>query len=322
MTTSESPLVLSKRDFPPPYDWPTFVNTLRAGHLLPKAQLQDAFLGPKGKSLLSRAAWIDGIGYGVKSVTVIADNPNKGLPSVQDGMLLLDGKQGNLRAVLDNDLITDIKTAADSVLGAQLLANKAPRTHLILGAGAVAKNIVLAYQSHFPSLDNVLIWNRTSKKAKVLADQLCQLGVAATAVETVSACAGDANIISTATMSSEPVLKGEWVACGTHVDLIGAFRADMREADYELLAKGRLFVDNRDSTIHHIGEIAIPLANGIITETDIHADFYELVAGYTGRKTSEDITIFKNGGGAHLDLMIANAFLSIAEIQKSRELEQ
>jgi ornithine cyclodeaminase len=106
------------------------------------------------------------------------------------------------------------------------------------------------------------------------------------------------------------VLKGEWVTAGTHVDLIGAFRPEMREADDALLQKARLFVDSRATTVHPIGELMIPLASGAITEADVLADFYDLKNGATARTSDADITVFKIGGGALMDLMTACAILA------------
>jgi ornithine cyclodeaminase/alanine dehydrogenase-like protein (mu-crystallin family) len=111
-------------------------------------------------------------------------------------------------------------------------------------------------------------------------------------------------------MSSEPVLKGAWLRPGQHLDLIGAFRADMREADDEALRRAALFVDSRKTTIHHIGELMIPLAAGVIAESDIRGDLHDLVAGRAGRSSPDEITLFKNGGGAHLDLMTGRVILA------------
>jgi ornithine cyclodeaminase len=110
-------------------------------------------------------------------------------------------------------------------------------------------------------------------------------------------------------MSSDPILHGDWVAKGTHVDLVGAFRSDMREADDTLIQRACIFVDSRDTTIDHIGELKIPIARGIITRSDILGDLYDIEAGRAGRRNGEEITLFKNGGGAHLDLMTAGAIL-------------
>lgn len=293
----------------PDIHWPLFINAIDAGHALPPAQIEDTFLGPQGQTLLSRAAWIQGLGFGVKSVTVMAGNAGIGLPTVQGAMLVFDETRGTLRAVIESDLVTNLKTAADSALGARYLARPDSRKMLVIGAGKVAANVIAAYSQTFPDLTDFMIWNRTGSKAQALANELNAKGLKVTAVDDLEAAVAQADIITTATMSTEPLLKGAWVKPGTHVDLIGAFRAEMREADDVLLQKARLFVDSRDTTLHHIGEIKIPLAAGIITETDILADLYQLKAGGLGRTSAADITVFKNGGGAHLDLMTACAIL-------------
>lgn len=179
-------------------------------------------------------------------------------------------------------------------------------------AGVVARNLAAAYRELIPSLTEFGIWNRTTAKAESLAEELRRQGFNAKAEPDLAKAAGRADIIASATSAHEPVLSGEWVRPGTHVDLIGAFTAQMREADDGLMRKARLFVDSRDTTIHHIGELMIPLSTGAIAESDILADFYGLVAGHPGRRDGGDITVFKNGGGAHLDLMTAGALIAAA----------
>ncbi len=299
--------------------WPLFINAIDAGHALPAAQIEDTFLGPPGQTLLSRAAWIKGLGFGVKSVTVMAGNTAIGLPTVQGAMQVFDERNGALRAVIASDLITNLKTAADSALGARYLARPNSRTMLVIGAGKVAANVIAAYSQTFPELTDFMIWNRTGSKAKVLADELTAKGLDTTAVKDLETAVAKADIITTATMSTEPVLKGAWVQPGTHVDLIGAFRAEMREADDALLQKARLFVDSRDTTLHHIGEIKIPLETGAISEADILADLYQLNAGARARNSADDITVFKNGGGAHLDLMTACAILDTSPVSDAAD---
>ncbi len=311
MENGQSVRVLSRETTGRPYDWPKFVEALRKGHQRPKALLKDVFVGPRDKTLLSRAAWIDGLGYGVKSVTVVEENGNRNLPTVQGGMLVFDPENGALRGVIDSALVTDIKTAADSALAAKLLARSDARRHLIIGAGAVAYNIALAYRACMPNLSELVLWNRTASKAETLAKQLKHDGIAAEITSDLPDAVARADVISTATMAREPILLGKWVRPGTHVDLVGAFKADMREADDELVQNSRLFVDSYDTTIEHIGEIAIPISIGAIAKTDILADLYALVAGTPGRVDENCTTVFKNGGGAHLDLMVADALLRI-----------
>lgn len=289
--------------------WHNVIDAIQSGHCLPKAQVDDQFLAQNGKTFLSRAAWIEGLGFGVKSVSIMSGNPALGLPTVQGAMLVFEDRAGQLKAIIDSALITNWKTAADSVLGAKLLARPDSRSLLIVGAGSVAESLVHAYRAAFPQLERIAVWNRTSARAEQLVEQLSADGIEIEiAYDLPSACAA-ADIVSSATMAREPVLLGDWVKPGTHVDLIGAFKLDMREADDALMQKARLFVDSYDTTLHHIGEMAIPLASGAICEEDVLADLYELVQGINQRHSREEITLFKNGGGAHLDLMTAHCIL-------------
>lgn len=301
--------IVNRESFGDDIRWIEFVDAIDTGHTYERPQISDVFLGPPGRTLLSRAAWVEGLGFGVKSVSVMAENPALGLPSVQGAMLVFDETTGGLIATIESGLVTDIKTAADSVLGARYLARPDSQTLLVIGAGAVAAKVIAAYCQVFPNLAQVWIWNRSHEKAEKLARSLSRSGHPVSAISDLPKAARDADIITTATMSQTPVLLGDWVSPGTHVDLIGAFRAEMREADDALLQKARLFVDSRDTTLHHIGELKIPLESGVIDEADILADLYQLNQGFVGRTNSRDITVFKNGGGAHLDLMTAFAIL-------------
>ncbi len=287
--------------------WESAIQALRAGHQLPKAEIADIFLGPPTATLLSRAAFIEGFGYGVKAVTVMDGNKALGLPTVQGAMMLYTPDSGALSAIIESRLITEIKTCSDSVLGAQLLARPASKRLLIVGAGAIAEGLVRAYHAIFPALEQIAIWARRPQQTQAIVERSANLDVAVVVADDLPEYARTADIISTATLAREPILKGKWISPGTHVDLIGAFKADMREADDDLIARGSLFVDSRDTTLHHIGELMIPLARGVIQETDIKADLYDLIGMAKPARISDgEVTVFKNGGGAHLDLMIAD----------------
>lgn len=303
--------IISSDNFSSDIDWSAFVNAIEAGHSLPEAHIEDTFLGPPGQTLLSRAAWIKGLGFGVKNVTVMAKNAANGLPTVQGAMQVFDDTNGKPKAIIEQDLVTNLKTASDSVLGAKYLARPESRTMLVMGAGRVAGNVITAYAQTFPEIKEFTVWNRTLDEAETLVKRFHKEGLRISVVDDLPLAVGRADIITTATMSIKPILKGEWVNPGTHVDLIGAFRAEMREADDALMQKARIFVDSRDTTLHHIGEIKIPLDKEIITEADILGDLYQLNQGISGRNNQNDITVFKNGGGAHLDLMVACAILDI-----------
>ena len=287
-------------------DWVAMAEALAAGHRGPRAEIADQFLTRGPDTLLSRAAWIDGMGVAVKSVTVMPANPARDLPSVQGAMVLFEDATGGIVAVIDSGLVTRLKTAADSLLGARLLARKDARRFLIIGAGAVAASLIEAYRAGFPGIE-VTLWSRTAASARALAE-----ATGAASTEDLPAAVAAADIVATATMSTRPVLMGEWLRPGQHLDLIGAYRADMREADDRALTRSRLFVDSFETTLEHIGELKDPLARGIITREDVLGDLYDLVAGTAGRRSAEEITLFKNGGGAHLDLMTARYILETA----------
>lgn len=298
-------------------NWPEVVEALREGHKLPEAEIKDIFLGPAEGTLLSRGAYIKGLGYGVKSTTVFSGNSRQGLPSVQGAMMMFDPLHGELKAIIESRLITEFKTASDSVLGASMLMRPDSKKLLIIGAGTVARSLVKAYGSVFKNLDKITIWARRTEKAEQLALEFKNSSLNVSFSENLPASAAEADIISCATLATSPVIKYGWLKPGTHVDLIGAYKADMREADDGLISNGSIYVDSRKTTINHIGELMIPISKGIITEDDVRGDFYDLVSNRNiGRKNNDEITVFKNGGGAHLDLMTAAYILSVVAAKK------
>lgn len=290
-------------------NWQEAVTALRNGHLLPRAQLHDVLIGPPQAMLLNRTARIEGLGYGVKVESVFNENASKGLPNTHGAVLAYSSENGILRGVIDSHVITDFKTAADSVLGASLLARPESKHLVIIGAGRVAKNLSQAYSALFPQLEKISIWARQIEQATKLVDELKRLGLHVHVASDLPAALATADIVSSATMAKQPIILGEWIRAGTHVDLIGAFTPDMREADDELMARANLYVDNLETT-QHVGEITIPMKAGAIPSDHVMGDLYDLVKiDRPYSKPNHDITVFKNGGGAHLDLMIADCVL-------------
>jgi ornithine cyclodeaminase len=288
--------------------WTGVCDAIRSGHQLVRADIDDILIRKGKRALLNRAAWISGLGIGTKTATIFPGNAalTTPIPSVQAVFTLFDEQSGTPVAIIDGDMLTKWKTAADSVLGAHLLARPDSKALLIIGAGVVARSLVEAYSAIFPGLEQILIWNRTYSHAKALASSMNNDLISVRCVEDLALHVRRADIVATATLSTDPVLKGEWVSPGTHVDLIGSYRPDMREADDQLLQGSELFADSRETTIAHTGELIIPIQRGVISEQDIRADLYDLCSGADGRTSDESITVFKNGGGAHLDLMTAN----------------
>ncbi len=282
-------------------DWIELTQALADGHTLPKAEIGDTFLYRDPDTLLSRAAWIDGLGMAVKTATVFPRNPDAGNPMINGAVTLFDDRNGTLSALIDFHLVTKWKTAGDSLLGALRLANPDSREVLVVGAGTVGQSLCEAFGRGFPNAQ-IRLWNRTRAKAEELAKQLDSVDVADDLADAVNR----ADIIVSATMSTEPVIKGEWLRPGQHLNLIGAYRPDMREADDEALRRARIFIDSFDTTVNHIGEIKIPLAEGTISRGDLIADYYDLKAFSF---SLDGITLFKNGGGAHLDLMTSRYIL-------------
>ncbi len=279
--------------------WAGLMAAIEAGHRLPRAEIADLFLYRGKDTILDRAAWIDGLGALVKVATIHPGNTAQGKPSVNGAVTLFDDKTGELTALVDFHLVTKWKTAGDSLLSAARLARKDSRNILLVGAGNVAKSMVEAYSSVFPDA-RFTVWNRSSAAAAAMS-----VDKRVTATEDLAAAVAAADIICTATMAKEPLINGAWLRPGQHLDLIGAYRPDMREVDDNALRRATIFVDSRATTIHHIGEIKDPIARDVIAETDIIADFYDLAAGTYARTHDDQITIAKNGGGAHLDLMTA-----------------
>lgn len=275
--------------------WAGLTDAIEAGHRLPRAEIKDMLLYRGRDTLLNRAAWIDGLGQLVKVATVFPGNAALAKPTINGAVTIYDDVTGELRALLDFHLVTKWKTAGDSLLSARRLARKESRQILLVGAGAVARAMVSAYSSAFPGAE-FTVWSRTPASARAMG-----LPVA----DDLQSAVTRADIICTATMATDPVIKGDWLRPGQHLDLIGAYTPAMREVDDTAMARARVFVDARATTIGHIGELMAPIASGAITEGDVIADFYDDPALYA-RRSDDEITIAKNGGGAHLDLMTAS----------------
>ena len=260
--------------------------------------------------LLNMPSWqVDG-DLGIKMVTVNTGNPAKGLPMVQGVYLFLDATTGKVRGILEAEMITVKRTAAASALASSYLSRSDASRLLIVGAGALARHFIDAHRAVRP-ISDVLVWNRTPKRAEELvanyrlqddASALNSIGV----TDDLEAAVSGADIVTCITASSEPVIFGDWVREGTHVDLVGAFSPDSRESDDALVQKARIFVDTRTGALAEAGDLIIPMNKGLITEDDIAADLFDLTQGERdGRRFYEQITLFKNCGSAIEDLVAA-----------------
>ena len=258
-------------------------------------------------------AWQFGAALGAKLVSIFPGNLARGAePSIHSVYLLFDGADGRPLAVITGESFTRCKTAADSALGAAFLARENAEVLAVIGAGAQAATHIRYLCAVRPSIRRISIWNRTAEKACRLASECGIPGVVLAGSENLEQAVRAADIVSCLTSSTEPVLRGVWLTQGAHVDLVGSFTPQMREADDDTMLRGRIFVDSRAFTLQHCGDLTGPIERGVIATSDVQADLFGLCSGRrTGRRTPAEITVFKNGGGGHLDLMVARALAAM-----------
>jgi len=265
-----------------------------------------------GGMLLLMPAWQTDRHIGIKIVTVFGGNAARGLPSVLGAYLLLDGASGEPKAMLDGPRLTLRRTAAASALAARFLAREDASRLLMVGAGALAPHVVRAHAAVRP-IREVRIWNRSADKAEALAAALAGEGIAAHAEADLAAGVGWADIVSCATLAAEPLVRGDWLRPGTHVDLIGGFTPTMREADDTAMRRAALYVDTRAGALKEAGDLVDPIARGVVRAEDVRGDLFELCRGEApGRRAAEEITLFKSVGTALEDLAAATLCLERA----------
>lgn len=298
-------------------DYPGLIEALRQAHASGKRpQSNTTVLQDRQNSdnqFVSLVAWLEAEAVAVKLVGVFPNNVRLPVaqPSIQGTVTLFSGQTGEALMVCDGAIETFKKTAADSALGASLLARKDANTLLVVGAGGLAPHVVQAHCASRSTIRQVFIWNRNFDKAEKLAGRLDIAGVDIAAVQNLDDAVVKADIISCVTMSTNPLVKGKLLKEGAHVDLIGAYMPDMREADDDVFRRaGQVFVDTRHCC-DGSGELGIPLATGLISREQIEADLIELCqAKHPGRSDDRQITVYKNVGGGHLDLFAAQYLYS------------
>lgn len=255
-----------------------------------------------GGTLLVMPAWQSDGFIGVKVVNVFPDNATRNLPSVLGTYLLMSGTTGELLAVIDGPELTARRTAAASVLAGTFLARKEPSRHLIVGAGRIAENLLHAWRDQF-DIHETLIWNHNPERANELARHCHSNEKPVRAITNLEDATRNADIISTATFSNEPLVRGEWLKPGCHLDLVGSYSPRMREADDACVTRARIFIDTREGALGESGDLTIPLASGVITTGDICGELAELCRGEVpGRTSPDEITLFKSVGTAIEDL--------------------
>lgn len=300
--------------------YPGLVDTLQAAFAKgaiapPRHHHAIALDGRPEATLLLMPAWealepgsaFAGRYMGVKSVTVFPDNAARARPAVIGTYLLLSAETGDTLAVMDATRLTAWRTAAASALASRALSRPGAARLLMVGAGALAPFLVRAHASVRP-IAEVAIWNRSRPRAQALVAALAQAGIAATLADDLARAVSEADIVSTATLSSEPLIQGAWVRPGTHLDCVGAFKPTMRETDDEVARRARIFVDTRAGAFAEAGDILQPLRTGVIGKEAVLGDLFDLCRGTVpGRGSAQEITLFKSVGAAIEDLAAAIA---------------
>jgi ornithine cyclodeaminase/alanine dehydrogenase-like protein (mu-crystallin family) len=266
-----------------------------------RVQVEDAADG----TLLLMPCWQPGERLGVKIATVYPDNARLGLPAVHAGYFLMDANSGEPLAVLDGRELTNRRTAAASALASRYLSRRDSKTLLMVGTGNLAPHLIAAHATA-RHIDRVMVWGRRVEAAKAIVQKVSPAAFAAEAVTDLEAAVGRADIICCATLSSQPLIRGRWLVPGQHLDLVGAFRADMREADGDAVARAQVYVDTFGGALSEAGDIIQAVAENMIGKTDIVADLTALARGECGGRSSDEaITLFKSVGTALEDLAAA-----------------
>lgn len=256
-------------------------------------------------TLLLMPAWKSGAYLGIKIVTVSPKNGNLNLPAIQGLYLLFDAKTGVPVAQMDAKLLTVKRTAAASALASSFLSRKESSTLLMIGTGALAPHLIAAHASIRP-IEKVLVWGRDRAKAQMIVEQSKNEQFTIQTIEHIEEGMEKADIISCATLSTEPLIFGKWLKKGQHIDLVGSYLPHAREADDEVIIKATIFVDTMEGATKESGDIVIPLQKGILRQSDIPADLFDLCQGkHTGRQSPKEITVFKSVGHGLEDLATA-----------------
>jgi ornithine cyclodeaminase len=268
-----------------------------------------AIPGEPEQTLLLMPAWEAGKSVGIKLVTITPGNGARHLPAVQGIYLLLDGATGIPKVLMEGTTLTVRRTAAASALAASFCARRDAATHLMVGAGALARPLIEAHRAARP-ITKTLIWARKPDQAAAKADDLAKAGIAVEVAPDLEAAARAADIISCATLSSEPLIRGAWLKDGAHLDLVGAYTPELRESDDAAVKRATLFCDTRGGALKEGGDLVQPLKAGVIQESSVVADLVDLCKGrHAGRQRDDEITLFKSVGTAIEDLAAAKLML-------------
>lgn len=261
--------------------------------------------GSDDGTLLLMPCWQTNRNLGVKIATVFPGNGEKELSAVHASYFLMDANTGVPIAVLDGTELTRRRTAAASALASRYLSRTDSSTLLMVGTGELASHLVTAHSSA-RDINKVIIWGRRQEAAEELQERLSGLSLETVIATELEGAAADADIISCATLATDPLINGDWLSVGQHLDLVGAFKPDMREADATAVSRAEVYVDTYSGAMTEAGDILQAIQEGAIEESDIVGDLAELAKGQCqGRTSNEAITLFKSVGTALEDLAAA-----------------
>ncbi len=259
-------------------------------------------------TLLLMPAWDSGKEAGVKVITVNPENGKLNLPAIQGTYIYFDAATGTLKAIMEAKSLTAKRTAAASALASSFLSGEDASSLLMIGTGALSANLIQANASVRP-IRRVYIWGRNFEKAQHIAQKLKNEKFSIQPIKTIQEKIAEVDIISCATLSKTPLISGKHIRAGQHIDLVGSYKTDMREADDETIVKASIFVDTFQGALKESGDIVIPLQSGILKEEEIKADLFQLCSGKKqGRVSPDEITLFKSVGHALEDLTAATYY--------------
>lgn len=263
-------------------------------------------------TLLLMPAWRTGHRIAVKVATVFPDNGKRGQPGVQAQVLLMDGTGGRPLALIDGARLTLWRTAAASALACRYVSREDSSRLTMIGTGSLAPYLIRAHASVRP-IREIRIWGRNLENAQKLAAAVARDGIAAEAVEDRQEAVAWGDIVSTATLSKLPLVSGNWLQDGAHLDLVGGFTPEMREADNAAIHRSTIFVDTLGGATKEAGDIVQPIAEALINKGDITADLFALARGeVTWKRQDDEVTLFKSVGASLEDLAAAELVYELA----------
>lgn len=292
--------------------YPALIEALRQGLAQPaEAPVRACHALPQDASLLCMPVWRAGQGVGVKLVTVFPGNGAQGLPAVAAVFALFDDVTGQPLALLEASELTARRTACTSALAADHLVRADAERLLVVGTGTLARHMVRAHAC-VRGYRRIELWGRDAAKAAALATALRDEGYPVQAVGDLARAVVTADCISCVTTSREPLVRGEWLRPGTHLDLVGAFLPSMRETDSAAVGRARVVVDTREGALEEAGDLLFAMADGAFDADRLDTELRDLLAGRGARRDASEITLFKSVGYALEDLVAARVLLASA----------